>query len=96
MYIKAYDAARIINPITVELFCYDTDQHGSVGIDGYHWEMSFYRQSEKMKCIEGWQGEDRWRYGKFKGIIQFAERFIPKNLGSAQMNFYDDVDEKEK
>ncbi len=32
-----------------------------------------------------YKGEDPWRYGEIKGIAEFAERYIPKNLGSKYM-----------
>ena len=89
--IKEADAEYIIDPIMTELFCYDADEYGAAMIDGYHWEMLFYRKDELVDKIEGWPKEDRWRYERFKGIVEFAERYIPKNLGSGQMTFYEDT-----
>ncbi len=83
--IKADDAAYIIDPIMTELFCYDADGHGVPTVDGYHWKLSFYRKGQLVDEIEGWPGEDKWRYGRIKGIVEFAERFIPKDLGSNYM-----------
>ncbi len=34
-------AGHIINPVTSELFCYDSDNHGKALIDGYRWKMTF-------------------------------------------------------
>ena len=93
--IKADDAEYIIDPIMTELFCYDTDEHGAVIIDGYHWEILFYRKDELIDRIEGWPNEDMWRYRRFKEIVEFAERYIPKDLGSSQMTFYKDLGEEE-
>lgn len=42
----------------------------------------------KRKIRQGWPGEDTWRYGRIKGIIEFAERYIPKDLGSQFMDYY--------
>lgn len=84
-FIKADDAEYIIAPIMTELFCYDTDEHGAAIIDGYHWEILFYHKGELIDKVEGWPNEDKWRYGCFKGIVEFAERYILKNLGSEQM-----------
>ena len=91
--IKADDAEYIIDPIMTELFCYDTDDHGRAIIDGYHWEIMFYRKEELIDKVEGWPNEDTWRYGRFKSIIEFAERYIPKDLGSGQMNYYKNLEE---
>lgn len=77
-----------------ELFCYDADEHGQAMIDGYHWEILFYRKEELIDRVEGWPNEDKWRYGRFKGIVEFAERYIPKDLGSRQMIFYTDTEEE--
>lgn len=90
--IKADDAAYIIDPIMTELFCYDADEHGRTIIDGYHWELIFYRKDQIIDRIEGWPGEDKWRYGRFRSIVEFAERFIPKDLGSKNMNYYSQDD----
>ena len=38
--------------------------------------------------IEGWPGEDEWRYSQIKDIIEFSERYIPQDLGSRYMNYY--------
>ena len=84
--IKPDDAAYIINPIMSELFCYDADEHGKPVIDGYHWKLTFYRKGQLVDEIEGWPGEDKWRHGRIKGIVVFAERYIPKNLGSNYMD----------
>lgn len=86
--INSDDAEYIIDPIMTELFCYDTDDHGAAIIDGYHWEILFYKNDELIDRIEGWPNEDIWMYLQFKEIVEFAERYIPKDLGSRQMNFY--------
>lgn len=91
--IKAEEAQYIIDPIMTELFCYDTDEHGEAMIDGYHWKLKFFIKDELVDEIEGWPNEDNWRYGQLKRILEFAERYIPKNLGSNQMNFYKDIEE---
>lgn len=88
--IKADDAQYIINPGMTELFCYDTDEHGVVMIDGHHWEILFYRKDELVDKIEGLSGEDKWRYGKFREIVELSERYIPKALGYELMNLYKD------
>lgn len=94
LYIKPEDTQYIIDPIMTEIFCYDADEHGTAMMDGYHWKLTFYKNSEVIDEIEGWPNEDRWRYGEVKGIIEFAERYIPKDLGSAQMNFYKEDDDE--
>lgn len=86
LYIKPEDAQYIIEPIMAELFCYDTDEHGTAMIDGYHWKLIFYKKGEVIDEIEGWPNEDCWRYDQIKDIVEFAERFIPKDLGFGQMN----------
>ena len=63
LYIKPEDAEYIIDPITTELFCYDADEHGHAIIDGYHWKIIFYKKDEVVDEVEGWPGEDKWRYG---------------------------------
>ena len=92
--INADDAEYIIDPIMTELFCYDADGHGEPIIDGYHWKLTFYRKGQIMDEVEGWPGEDQWRYGRIKGIVKFAERYIPKDLGSRYMNYYEITDEE--
>lgn len=84
--IKRDDAAYIIDPIMTELFCYDSDNHGEPIIDGYHWKITFYKQDVRIDSVEGRSHEDPWRYGEFKSVIEFAERFIPFDLGSHYMN----------
>ena len=93
LYIKPEDAEYIIDPITTELFCYDADAHGLSIIDGYHWKIIFYKKDEVVDEVEGWPGEDPWRYGEIKGIVEFAERYIPKDLGSKYMNYYQGMEE---
>ncbi|MDE7285437.1 MAG: hypothetical protein K2N55_01145, partial [Lachnospiraceae bacterium] len=95
LYIKPEDAQYIIDPIMSEIFCYDADEHGTAMMDGYYWKLTFYKNSETIDEIEGWPNENRWRYGEVKGIIEFAERYIPKDLGSARMNFYKEDDESD-
>ena len=56
-------------------------------------KLKFYRKGELIDEIEGWPSEDKWRYGRLKEILEFAERYIPKDLGSEQMNFYKDIEE---
>lgn len=85
LYIKPDDARYIIDPIMTELFCYDADEHGAPIIDGHHWKLTFYRKSEAIDEIEGWTDEDPWRYKEISKIIEFAERFIPKDLGAKYM-----------
>ncbi len=78
-------AGHIINPVTSELFCYDSDNHGKALIDGYRWKMTFMQNERIIDIIEGTNGEDKWRYNQIKSVIEFAERFIPYDLGSAYM-----------
>lgn len=92
-YIKPSDAEYIIDPVTEELFCYDSDQHGNPINDGYHWKAIFYINDEVIHETEGWPGEDEWRYGMVRDILKFAERYIPMNLGSEYMNHYRSEDE---
>lgn len=47
-----------------------------------------YRKGQIVDEIEGWPGEDTWRYERIKGIIEFAERYIPKDLGAQFMDYY--------
>lgn len=84
-HILAGNAGYIIDPIMSELFCYDSDEHGSPTIDGYHWKITFYRDSDIIDEKEGWEDEDSWRYGMFKRNIEFIERYIPHSLGSEYM-----------
>lgn len=88
MYIKPENAKYIIDPITAELFCYDVDGPGAPIIDGYHWKIIFYKKDEVVDEVEGWPGEDRWRYSQMKKIFVFSERYIPQDLGSKYMNYY--------
>lgn len=88
MYIKPGDARYIIHPMMEELFCYDADEHGTAGIDGYHWKIIFYEKDKAVEEIEGWPGENRWRYDEVRKIIEFAEQFVGREMGSAEMNFY--------
>ena len=87
--IHADDAKYIIDPMMTELFCYDTDNHGRAMIDGYHWQIRFYQKDELIEKLICWPHEDKWRYEEFKNIVEFAERYIPKDLGYRQMNFYE-------
>ncbi len=86
--IKPDDARYIIDPITAELFCYDTDEHGTAMIDGYHWEIHFFRNNDLISKVEGWLDEDEWKYKQIRKIVGFAERIISKNLGKCYMTFY--------
>ena len=85
MQIKAEDFQFFIDPMMKELFCYDTDNHGKENIDGYHWKLSFYRKGELIDEIEGWPGEDEWRYRTIKGIIKRLEHNILKSVGPEYM-----------
>ncbi len=85
MQIDSDIAGYIIDPISTELFCYDSDNHGTPLIDGYHWRLTFSQNNKVIDIIEGTNGEDKWRYDKFKKIVEFAERFIPQDIGSAYM-----------
>lgn len=76
-----------------DLFCYDTDEHGQPIIDGYYWKLTFYKKDQIVDVIEGWPGEDEWRRKKFKSIVAFAERFIPKDLGGEYLDLHDPKDE---
>ena len=93
--INSEDADWIVHPIMEELFCYDADDHGEAIFDGYHWEILFFRKDELMDKIEGWPHEDKWRYRRFKDIVEFTERYIKNDLGSGYMNFYKDSDEED-
>lgn len=88
MYTKPEDAQYIIHPMMEELFCYDADEHGTAGIDGYHWKIIFYEKDKVVEEIEGWPGENRWRYDEVRKIIEFAEQFVGRELGAAEMDFY--------
>lgn len=88
MYSKPEDAQYIIHPMMEELFCYDADEHGTAGIDGYHWKIIFYEKDKVVEEMEGWPGENRWRYDEVRKIIEFAERFVGRELGAAEMDFY--------
>lgn len=57
-----------------ELFCYDADGHGMAMVDGYHWKLVFYEKDEIVEEIEGWPGEDSWRYGEMERVMRFVER----------------------
>lgn len=87
--IKPENAEYIIEPITTELFCYDVDGHGQPIAGGYHWKIIFYKKEKVIDEVEGWPGEDEWRYGQIKKIIEFSERYIPQELGSKNMNYYE-------
>lgn len=81
------EAEYFIDPCMTELFCYDydLDNHGTIVIDGYYWEIKFYCGTELVNTIEGRTGEDNRRYSEFLGIIEFIERFIHRSLGSEHM-----------
>ncbi len=85
---KTVEVLDTYNGYRFKLFCYDADGHGQPIIDGYHWKIIFYVKDEVVNEIDGWPGEDPWRYGEIKGIVEFAERYIPKELGSKYMNYY--------
>lgn len=80
--LRSKDASWIINPIMSSLFCYDTDNHGTPVIDGYHWEIEFYNAKGLEKVVEGWPGEDPWRQSEIIDALKFIERFIPQSLGT--------------
>lgn len=75
----------MIEPILTELFCYDTNGKGVAVIDGYHWEVNFYKKIKHLKTIEGWPNEDSWRYDKIKSVLKFIERYVPYDLGTKYM-----------
>lgn len=85
IYIEADDAAYIIDPIMTELFCYDSDDHGVPSADGYHWKLKFSQNDKEIAVIEGWPGEDPWRYNEVKACLGFIERYIPFKLGCDHM-----------
>ncbi|MCD8010530.1 MAG: hypothetical protein LUF34_07055 [Lachnospiraceae bacterium] len=85
--ISAENAQYIIDPIMSDFFCYDSDNHGSCGIDGYHWQIKFFKNKEFVYETEGWINEDRWRYKKFVGILEYIEKFIPHELGTNYMDY---------
>lgn len=88
--VSAENTEWFIDPIMSELFCYDSDNHGTPVIDGYHWKITFFNGMNVIDEIEGWNGEDIWRYCKFSRIIEFIERYIKKSLGSEYMTDYKD------
>ena len=90
LFIKPADAAYIVDPMMTNLFCYDSDEHGKAMIDGYHWVLLCYHGDELIDKIEGWPEEDVWRYKKFKDFVEFIEKTISKQLGSAIMKYYKD------
>lgn len=81
-------AHYIINPIMKNLFCYDTDNHGNKNESGYHWKLVFYRGKDIADIIEGHMTEDVWRYKELLRNLEFAERFIPRSLGTTHMSKY--------
>lgn len=87
MYRKPEDAQYIIHPMMEELFCYDADEHGTAEIDGYHWKIIFYEKDKVVEKMEGWPGENQWRYDEVRKIIEFAERIVGRELGAAKMFF---------
>lgn len=84
--IKPDNARYIIDPIMKELFCYDSDERGHQTSEGYHWKITFQRKKEIIEVVEGWPDEDPWRYRALKRILDFAERYIPEDLGANHMN----------
>lgn len=85
LYICSKDAEYMIDPVMTEFFCYDEDDHGQPVIDGYHWEIEFYRKGELIKRIEGWSGESGWRHRQIKKVIELLERSIHKECGAQYM-----------
>lgn len=81
LYIKPEDADYIIDPIMTELLCYDADEHGTAMVDGYHWKLFFYEKDEIVEEIEGWPGEDCWRYGEMKRVMGFVEQCVGRDMG---------------
>lgn len=85
-FIGAENAEYIMNSV-IKCFCYDTDECGTAMIDGYHWEILFYRKNELIDRVEGWPNECNQRYSRFRDIVEFIERQISKNLGAEYMTF---------
>ena len=79
------DTEYMIDPILTELFCYDTNVKGSAVIDGYHWEINFFKKIKHIKTVEGWPDEDAWRYDEIKRVLKFVERYVPYDLGTEYM-----------
>ncbi len=88
MFIKPDDARYTIDPVMSQLFCYDEPEYGQPVIDGYHWEIEFHSKKGLLETFEGWPGENNWRRDQFIGIVRFAERYIPQNLGGELMNWW--------
>lgn len=84
LYIKPEDADYIIDSIMTELFCYDADGHGTAMVDGYHWKLVFYEKDKIVEEIEGWPGEDCWRYGEMERVMGFVERCVGRDMGVGQ------------
>lgn len=80
------DAKYIINPVLAELFCYDSDIHGSAVVGGYHWKISFYSKGKLVDVVEGWPHEDKWRLTRAKQVIEFIEHYIPFSMGAQYMD----------
>ncbi len=80
--ISKENAQYIIDPIMTDLFCYDTDNHGSYVKNGYHWQIRFFKNDELIYETDGWNNEDEWRYIEFRKILNFIERYIPQKLST--------------
>lgn len=83
--IKSQDGDWIIHEIMKQLFCYDVKERGKRKIDGYFWEVCFFRDGTCCYQTEGMSGEPDWRYEHMKQNIEFIERCIQKDMGSAYM-----------
>ena len=83
--IPAENAAPLIDPMTTELFCYDSGGQGEPTPEGYHWKLTFFQNRRIIRIIEGWPGEDSWRYYEFRKCVTYMEREIPFDLGSKCM-----------
>lgn len=78
---KALDILLVVN-----MFLTGFDSKPLSVLYGYHWKLSFYKNDICIDTVEGRSKEDPWRYSEFKSVVEFAERFIPFDLGSQYMN----------
>lgn len=76
----------LIHQVLKQLFCYDVGERGNAVIDGYHWEIKFFRKSDLIYQTEGMNKEPDWRYWNVKQVMEFIERCIQKDMGSSYMD----------
>lgn len=89
--IKPENARYMIDPIMADLFCYMDKPQGTPKATGCYWRLTFYRRNEAVKVVEGWPGETYKRFNRFKGLVKFIERYIPRELGHRFMGDHPDA-----